>query len=100
MCVLAPWSQQEAGLVARIFTDLFEELDRLRRTTPVGLDPPECFLSAVEVYNEGLVDLLEPAATNLAVREDYVRGMFVGGALEVAVDSGVGMWECRCARAA
>lgn len=52
------------------------------------MDPPECFLSAVEVYNEGLVDLLEPAATNLAVREDCVRGMFVGGALEVAVDSG------------
>lgn len=75
-------------MIPRIFADLFAELARLRRATPEGMDPPECFLSAVEVYNEGLVDLLEPAATNLAVREDCVRGMFVGGALEVAVDSG------------
>ncbi len=81
---------QEEGLIPRILSQLFSALDSLQKATPADQEPPECFFSAVEVYNEGLVDLLEPTAGHLAVREDYLRGMYVDGALEVAVNNG--MW--------
>ena len=41
----------------------------------------------MEIYNEQISDLLEPSSTNLQMREDAKKGVFVEGLLEVEVQS-------------
>ena len=43
--------------------------------------------SYVEVYNEELRDLLDPAPKKLHIREDATRGIFVDGARQVSLSS-------------
>ena len=43
--------------------------------------------SYVEVYNEELRDLLDPAPKKLHIREDATRGIFVDGARQVSLTS-------------
>ena len=43
--------------------------------------------SYLEIYNEQVMDLLEPSATNLHVREDIKTGVYVEGLLEEPVSS-------------
>ena len=42
----------------------------------------------LEIYQEQLTDLLAPAATKLAVREDSQAGVFVEGLSQHVVESG------------
>lgn len=41
----------------------------------------------LEIYNEQIVDLLEPASINLHVREDIKKGVYVEGLNEEVVNS-------------
>lgn len=43
-----------------------------------------------QIYNETITDLFNPAATNLAVREDIRKGVYVEGLLEEECSSGEG----------
>jgi kinesin family protein 15 len=47
----------------------------------------KCRCSFLEIYNEQISDLLEPSSTNLQMREDAKKGVFVEGLLEVEVQS-------------
>jgi hypothetical protein len=42
----------------------------------------------LQIYNETIMDLLNPSATNLAVREDIRKGVYVEGLLEEQCHSG------------
>lgn len=47
----------------------------------------KCRCSFLEIYNEQISDLLEPASTNLPMREDMNKGVYVEGLLEVEVQN-------------
>lgn len=47
-----------------------------------------CRCSMLEIYNETITDLLNPAATNLQIREDQFKGCYVEGLSEVQVLNG------------
>lgn len=46
-----------------------------------------CRCSFLEIYNEQIFDLLDPASSGLALREDLKKGVFVDGLLEKHVAS-------------
>lgn len=46
-----------------------------------------CRCSFLEIYNEQIFDLLDPASTGLSSREDIKKGVFVDGLLERDVAS-------------
>lgn len=46
-----------------------------------------CRCSFLEIYNEQIFDLLDPASTGLSLREDIKKGVFVDGLLERDVAS-------------
>jgi len=43
--------------------------------------------SFLEIYNEQIIDLLEPASVNLHVREDIKKGVYVEGLVEEIINS-------------
>jgi kinesin family protein 15 len=43
--------------------------------------------SYLEIYNEQIMDLLEPSSVNLHIREDIKKGVYVEGLLEEVVVS-------------
>lgn len=47
-----------------------------------------CKVSLLEIYQEVVTDLLNPAATRLVVREDIRKGTYVDGLSEEAVSTG------------
>ena len=44
-----------------------------------------CRVSFLEIYNEQIFDLLDPASTGLHLRENFKRGVFVDGLIEKVV---------------
>ena len=46
-----------------------------------------CRCSFLEIYNEQIFDLLDPASIGLSLREDLKKGVFVDGLLERDVAS-------------
>ena len=46
-----------------------------------------CRCSFLEIYNEQIFDLLDPASMGLSLREDIKKGVFVDGLLERDVAS-------------
>ena len=60
----------------------------IHTTLPIHLPHPRLQCCFLEIYNECITDLLNPAATNLAVREDLRRGVYVEGLAEAEVTSG------------
>ena len=46
-----------------------------------------CRVSMLEIYNEVITDLFNPAATNLQIREDIKRGCYVEGLSEEGVQN-------------
>ncbi len=56
-----------------------------------------CRCSFLEIYNETITDLLNPALHNLPIREDQ-RGTFVENLTEVHVQNGARAVRCRRTR--
>ncbi|XP_076916770.1 kinesin-like protein KIN-12E [Bidens hawaiensis] len=46
-----------------------------------------CKCSFLEIYNEQILDLLDPSSTNLQIREDTKKGIFVDNLKEIEVTS-------------
>jgi kinesin family protein 15 len=46
-----------------------------------------CKCSFLEIYNEQITDLLEPSSTNLQIREDIKKGVYVENLMECYVSS-------------
>ncbi|CAK9069573.1 unnamed protein product [Durusdinium trenchii] len=67
--------EDKRGLMCRILDYIFAEISgRLRPTPRVGPGPTGVYL---EIYKEQITDLLEPSASNLQIREDTNRGVYV-----------------------
>ncbi|KAM3323981.1 kinesin-like protein KIN-12C isoform X2 [Capsicum chacoense] len=78
---------KRCGMTPRIFEYLFtrirEEEDKRQNETLKY----SCKCSFLEIYNEQITDLLEPSSTNLLIREDLKKGVYVENLTEVGVSS-------------
>ncbi|KAL8151226.1 hypothetical protein V2J09_021034 [Rumex salicifolius] len=68
---------QDCGITPRIFEYLFTKIkaeEESRRDEKLTYN---CKCSFLEIYNEQITDLLEPSSTNLQLREDFKKGVYV-----------------------
>lgn len=71
---------EQSGLMPRMFDHLLSEMHRRSADAEAGSTVKfHLDLSMLEIYNETLMDLLHPEASNLAIREDHVQGVHVEG---------------------
>lgn len=86
----------QAGLIPRILSYLFERIPGSQLAPSAALAAPggACGrrvivrISMVQIQHEVITDLLNPAATRLAVRETLADGVTVVGASEITVQDG------------
>eukprot|EP00736_Rhodelphis_marinus_P008000 Rmarinus@m.7700 len=74
---------EEVGIIPRAMEEIFYSIDQASK-------PDKKFLvraSYLQIYNEVISDLLQPEQTNLAIREDKKRGVFVEDLSEWIVKS-------------
>ena len=77
--------------MARSFEYIFDSLQRQKRDADATSG--ECQFEALvrcsylEIYNEQIMDLLEPGSVNLHIREDIKKGVYVEGLTEEVVSS-------------
>ncbi|CAM0906969.1 unnamed protein product [Alopecurus aequalis] len=77
----------DSGLTPRIFEYLFariKEDEERRRDDRLKYI---CKCSFLEIYNEQITDLLEPSSTNLQIREDIKKGVYVDNLTDRYVSS-------------
>ncbi|KAL4281224.1 hypothetical protein GQ457_03G001460 [Hibiscus cannabinus] len=80
-----PSSQR--GMTPRIFEFLFARIqaeEEIRREEKLNYN---CKCSFLEIYNEQITDLLDPSATNLLLREDVKKGVYVENLTEFEVQT-------------
>jgi hypothetical protein len=65
------------GIVPHAIAELFHLIDKLTKRKEITVH-----MSMLEIYNEVVNDLLNPANTNLRLREDPKRGIYVEGVQE------------------
>ncbi|GAQ87605.1 hypothetical protein KFL_003640070 [Klebsormidium nitens] len=75
----------DRGISPRVFEELFVRIKEAEEEKRENQLQYVCKCSFLEIYNEQITDLLEPTSTNLQIREDVKRGVFVEGLSEVAV---------------
>jgi len=75
----------------RSFEYIFESLDDLKGKAESSADKYQfeylIRCSYLEIYNEQILDLLEPTSVNLHIREDIKKGVYVEGLQEEVVSS-------------
>eukprot|EP00931_Biecheleriopsis_adriatica_P005281 TRINITY_DN106805_c0_g1_i1.p1 TRINITY_DN106805_c0_g1~~TRINITY_DN106805_c0_g1_i1.p1 ORF type:complete len:1409 (-),score=319.95 TRINITY_DN106805_c0_g1_i1:109-4335(-) len=76
---------ERRGIICRMLDYVFSEVGR-RRAESDGA-AYSCRCSFLEIYKEQITDLLEPSNTNLQVREDMNRGVYVERLSEPTVSS-------------
>ncbi|KAJ8623516.1 hypothetical protein MRB53_032045 [Persea americana] len=75
----------DCGMTPRIFEYLFTRIsdeEEKRRDEQLKYS---CKCSFIEIYNEQITDLLEPSSTNLQLREDMKKGVYVENLKEYEV---------------
>lgn len=80
-------SPHEKGLIPRLCDAIFERIDKLQKEDPNSNFKLE--VSYMEIYNEKVHDLLDPAGSRhtLRVREHNILGPYVDGLSTLAVSS-------------
>lgn len=68
-------SDERRGIMCRLLDHIFGEV--AKRHQAGGSIQYSCKCSYLEIYKEQITDLLEPGSTNLQVREDINRGIYV-----------------------
>ena len=67
----------------RSFEYIFDSLDDLKKKAESSEDKYQfeylIRCSYLEIYNEQILDLLEPSSVNLHIREDIKKGVYVEG---------------------
>ncbi|KAG0602290.1 hypothetical protein M758_10G004500 [Ceratodon purpureus] len=76
---------ENRGMTPRVFEYLFARIRKEEEAQKQRKLKYKCRCSFLEIYNEQISDLLEPSSTNLQMREDVKKGVFVEGLLEVEV---------------
>ncbi|KAG1672520.1 hypothetical protein FOA52_002829 [Chlamydomonas sp. UWO 241] len=76
---------EERGLAPRMIELLFERISAAEDSAGRDTLRYSCRCSCLEIYNETITDLLNPSLTNLAIREDQGKGVYVEGVTEKEV---------------
>ncbi|BBM96977.1 kinesin family member 15 [Marchantia polymorpha subsp. ruderalis] len=73
------------GMTPRVFEYLFSKIQMEQESRRTEQLKYFCKCSFLEIYNEQITDLLEPTSTNLQLREDAKKGVYVENLSEVEV---------------
>ncbi|KAL5538433.1 hypothetical protein UlMin_042978 [Ulmus minor] len=76
---------EDCGLTPRIFEYLFKRITAEEESRRDEQLKYSCKCSFLEIYNEQITDLLEPSSTNLQLREDLKKGVYVENLTEYDV---------------
>ncbi|XP_043701663.1 kinesin-like protein KIN-12E isoform X4 [Telopea speciosissima] len=75
------------GMTPRVFESLFSRIQKEKESRREEKLRFTCKCSFLEIYNEQILDLLDPSSVNLQIREDAKRGVYVENLKEVEVTS-------------
>ncbi|XP_028785616.1 kinesin-like protein KIN-12E [Neltuma alba] len=75
------------GMTPRVFEHLFSSIQKEKEARRDEKLKFTCKCSFLEIYNEQILDLLEPSSNNLQMREDSKKGVYVENLKEVEVAS-------------
>ncbi|KAK6160939.1 hypothetical protein DH2020_004320 [Rehmannia glutinosa] len=75
----------DCGITPRIFEYLFTRITKEEESRKHEKLTYSCKCSFLEIYNEQITDLLEPSSTNLQLREDMKKGVYVENLTEHSV---------------
>ncbi|XP_020108284.1 kinesin-like protein KIN-12E isoform X1 [Ananas comosus] len=78
---------EDRGITPRIFEYLFMQIREEEERRSNEQLRFSCKCSFLEIYNEQITDLLEPSSTNLQLREDMKKGVYVENLKECDVSS-------------
>ncbi|KAK7379612.1 hypothetical protein VNO80_05076 [Phaseolus coccineus] len=84
-CLLEENDQQ--GLAPRVFQQLFARINEEQTKHSDKQLNYQCSCSFLEIYNEQIMDLLDPNQKNLQIREDVKSGVYVENLTEEPVSS-------------
>ncbi|XP_027344128.1 kinesin-like protein KIN-12E [Abrus precatorius] len=76
------------GMTPRIFEHLFSRIQKEKEARRDEKLKFTCKCSFLEIYNEQILDLLDPSSNNLQIREDSKKGVYVENIKEVEVTNG------------
>ncbi|XP_020232795.1 kinesin-like protein KIN-12D isoform X2 [Cajanus cajan] len=77
----------QRGMTPRIFEFLFARIQAEEESRRDENLKYNCKCSFLEIYNEQITDLLDPCSTNLLLREDVKKGVYVENLSEFEVQS-------------
>ncbi|KAL2344857.1 hypothetical protein Fmac_006142 [Flemingia macrophylla] len=77
----------QRGMTPRIFEFLFARIQAEEESRRDENLKYNCKCSFLEIYNEQITDLLDPSSTNLLLREDAKKGVYVENLSEFEVQS-------------
>ncbi|XP_058085499.1 kinesin-like protein KIN-12G [Magnolia sinica] len=75
------------GITPRVFEYLFSRIQKEKESRRDEKLKYTCKCSFLEIYNEQILDLLEPSSVNLQIREDAKKGVHVENLTEFEVSS-------------
>ncbi|XP_015873167.3 kinesin-like protein KIN-12E [Ziziphus jujuba] len=75
------------GMTPRVFEYLFSRIQKEKEARREEKLKFTCKCSFLEIYNEQILDLLEPSSSNLQIREDIKKGVYVENLKEIEVTS-------------
>ncbi|KAG4972128.1 hypothetical protein JHK84_038207 [Glycine max] len=73
------------GMTPRIFEHLFTRIQKEKEARRDEKIKFTCKCSFLEIYNEQILDLLDPSSNNLQIREDSKKGVYVENLTETEV---------------
>ncbi|KAG0468921.1 hypothetical protein HPP92_018249 [Vanilla planifolia] len=76
-----------SGITPRVFGYLFSRIQKEKENQSYKKLHFTCRCSFLEIYNEQILDLLDPSSINLQIREDAKRGVHVENLKEYEVSS-------------
>ncbi|KAL4578559.1 hypothetical protein LXL04_014683 [Taraxacum kok-saghyz] len=76
-----------SGMTPRVFEYLFTRIQKEREARREEKIQYTCKCSFLEIYNEQILDLLDPSSSNLQIREDTKKGVYVDNLKEIEVTS-------------
>ncbi|XP_015944973.1 kinesin-like protein KIN-12C [Arachis duranensis] len=77
----------DSGITPRVFDYLFTRIKVEEDSMREYKMKYSCKCSFLEIYNEQITDLLEPSSTNLQLREDLKKGVYVENLTEHSVET-------------
>ncbi|CAN1251707.1 Kinesin-like protein KIN-12E [Linum perenne] len=76
-----------SGMTPRVFEYLFSRIQKEKDVRHEEKLKFICKCSFLEIYNEQILDLLDPSSNNLQIREDVKKGVYVDNLKEVEVST-------------